>query len=81
MPLGSLFDVVGSLIWQAYPLAQAFGLVLLPAPRGRKLLPSRRGIPIGPDWPLDGCGDDELVPFGEKLEAKIETVRTPESRI
>ena len=36
--------------------------------------------PFAAELGLDGCGDDELVPFGEKLEAKIETVRTPESR-
>ena len=66
-PLGRLFGVVVSLIWLAPPLAQAAGLVLMPAPRGRKLPPGVRGIPIGPNWPLDGCGDDELVPFGENL--------------
>ena len=41
--------------------------MLVPAPRGRELLPGRRGIPIGPNGSLDGCGDDELSPFGEKL--------------
>ena len=66
MPLGSLFGAVGLLIRHAVPLAQASSLVQMPARRGGKLLPGGRGIPFGPNWPFDGCGDDELVPFGEK---------------
>jgi hypothetical protein len=80
-PLRRLIGIVGLLIWLASPHAQAVCPVLMPAVRGRKPLPGGRWIPIGPNRSLDGCGDDELVPFGEKLEAKIETVRTPESRI
>jgi hypothetical protein len=67
MPLGSLFGAVGLLIRHAVPLAQASSLVQVPARRGGKLLPGGRGIPFGPNRPLDGCGDDELVPFGENL--------------
>jgi hypothetical protein len=66
-PLRRLIGIVGLLIWLASPHAQAVCPVLMPAVRGRQPLPGGRWIPIGPNRSLDGCGDDELVPFGENL--------------